>query len=188
MGCWGSHAESVIGVSLLEHPGGPTQRFAQENTQAPWAPVVDFYCVFLSLTSIRTLIAKRYYGKIVQNGTKKIPKCLVGTGKISLGSTLATLRGRVGPKDALAGPKLLILTSYIAHLDLSFSILQLFWHYRRCRFGLQSSSQSSYNDLCCPQLVDLTSEHNFASFCDDSNLDFDKSCQAAQCVCAHSTP
>ena len=65
------------------------------------------------------------------------------------------------PKAPSQVLKLLILTSYTAHLDLSFSILQLFWHYRQCIFGLQSSSHSSYNELCCPQLVDQTSEHNF---------------------------
>ena len=36
------------------------------------------------------------------------------------------------PKAPSQGLQLLILTSFSPHLDLSFSILQLFWHYRQC--------------------------------------------------------
>ena len=67
--------------------------------------------------------------------------------------------GLVVPKAPSQGLKLLILTSFSPHLDLSFSILQLIWHYGQCIFDLQSSSHSSINELCCPQLVYQTSEH-----------------------------
>ena len=69
--------------------------------------------------------------------------------------------GLVVPKAPSQGLQPLILTSFSSHLDLSFSILQLFWHYRQCIFGLQWSSHRSYNELCCPQLVSQSSEHYF---------------------------
>ena len=65
----------------------------------------------------------------------------------------------VVPKPPSQGLKLLILTSFSPHLDHSFGILQLLWHYRQCKFDLQSSSHSSINELCCPHLVYRASEH-----------------------------
>ena len=67
--------------------------------------------------------------------------------------------GLVVPKAPSQGLRLLIFNSFSAHLDPSFSILQPFWHCRQCIFDLQSSSHSSINELCCPQLVYQTSEH-----------------------------
>ena len=60
--------------------------------------------------------------------------------------------GLVVPKAPSQGLKLLILTSFSPHLDLSFSVEKLLWHYRQCIFDLQSSSHSSLNKFCCPYI------------------------------------
>ena len=41
----------------------------------------------------------------------------------------------------------------------SISVSCSCWYYRQCIFDLQSSSHSSINELCCPQLVYRASEH-----------------------------
>ena len=74
-------------------------------------------------------------------------------------TTPATSSGLVGPKGPFTSPQAAHFDLLYGHLELSFSILQLFWHYRQCIFDLQSSSHSSINELCCPQLVYQASEH-----------------------------
>ena len=73
-------------------------------------------------------------------------------------STLASSSGLFGLKAPSQVLGALILTSYTAHLDLSFSIPQL-GHYSQCIFDMQSLSHSSHNELCCPHLVSQASEH-----------------------------
>ena len=90
---------------------------------------------------------------------KTVPKCFVGSGKICFHDHFVDLKQAWWSQRCLHKASSCSFCSFSSHLDLSFSILQLLWHYRQCIFDLQSSSHSSINELCCQQLVYQTSGH-----------------------------
>ena len=74
-------------------------------------------------------------------------------------SSLPTSSWLVGPKGAFTSSQAAHFEILYSPFEPQFQYLQLLWHYRQCIFDLQSSSHSSINELCCPQLVYQTLEH-----------------------------
>lgn len=64
---------------------------------------------------------------VLQNVTKKIPKCLVGTVANTRGATLITSSGVFGPEDTVTGPQGGLKSSR-GELDPIFFLRTLFWH------------------------------------------------------------